>query len=71
LFLKKKTTFTFTKDGEPGTNGTDIVCKIVPNAPNDENYENNCYPMIVNGNFNFGCLNYERSENYNYYNTDK
>ena len=71
LFLKKKTTFTFTKDGEPGTNGTDIVCKIVPNAPSDENYENNCYPMIVNGNFNFGCLNYERSENYSYYNTDK
>ncbi len=71
LFLKKKTTFTFTKDGEPGTNGTDIVCKIVPNSPDDENYENNCYPMIVNGSFNFGCLNYERSENYNYYNTDK
>ena len=71
LFLKKTTTFTFTKDGEPGTNGTDIVCKIVPNAPDDVNYENNCYPMIVNGSFNFGCLNYERSENYSYYNTDK
>lgn len=71
LVLKKSTIFTFTKDGEPGTNGTDIVCKIVPYQPDDVEYEYNCYPMIVNGLFNFGCLNYENSGNYNYYKTDK
>lgn len=27
--LETKTSFTFTKQGDPGTNGTDIVCKIV------------------------------------------
>lgn len=77
LFLKKQTTFTFTKDGEPGTNGTDVICKIVPNTPHYENgtidteYENNCYPMIVNGKFNFGCLNYEKTIGYDYFNTDQ
>ena len=29
--LATTTDFTFTKDGEPGTNGTDFICKIVPN----------------------------------------
>ena len=29
--LSAKTNFTFTKEGEAGTNGTDFICKIVPN----------------------------------------
>ena len=30
--LSAMTTFTFDKEGEPGTNGTDMICKIVPNT---------------------------------------
>ena len=30
--LKAKTNFTFLKEGDSGTNGTNIVCKIVPNT---------------------------------------
>ena len=30
--LVAKTNFTFVKEGDPGTNGTDYVCKIVPNV---------------------------------------
>lgn len=44
-----RTNFTFVKDGEPGTNGTDIICKIVPNI-DDTFYE---YPMLINGKLNF------------------
>jgi len=33
--LYAKTNFTFTKEGDPGTNGTDIICKIV--ASKDDN----------------------------------
>ncbi|AXF52486.1 MAG: hypothetical protein [Caudoviricetes sp.] len=29
--LSAKTNFTFLKEGEPGTNGTEFVCKIIPN----------------------------------------
>ena len=44
-----QTNFTFVKDGEPGTNGTGIICKIVPNTdtPITE------YPMLINGQLNF------------------
>ena len=49
LILNATTAFTFTKDGEPGTNGTDVICKIVPNISETFNE----YPMIVNGNLNF------------------
>ena len=48
--LATQTDFTFVKEGEPGTNGTEFVCKIVPNIA-----ENNAplYPMIFNGNLNY------------------
>ena len=47
--LITETDFTFVKEGEPGTNGTDFVCKIVPNTQN----VNFGYPMILNGNINY------------------
>ena len=47
--LVAETDFTFVKEGEPGTNGTDFVCKIVPNTQ-DSNFG---YPMIFNGNINY------------------
>lgn len=43
LKLRAQTNFTFIKDGDPGTNGTDIVCKIVPNT--EENFSD--YPIII------------------------
>lgn len=48
--LTATTNFTFIKDGEPGTNGTEYVCKIVPNVA-----EGNTpvYPMIINGKLNY------------------
>ena len=30
--LTAKTDFTFTKQGEPGTNGTEYIVKVVPNT---------------------------------------
>lgn len=51
--LKAKTNFTFTKDGEPGTNGTEFVCKIVPNT--DEIMTER--PIILNGQPNFKLTN--------------
>ena len=47
--LITETDFTFVKEGEPGTNGTDFVCKIVPNTQN----VNFGYPMVLNGNINY------------------
>ena len=47
--LVAETDFTFVKEGEPGTNGTDFICKIVPNT-NDTNFG---YPMVLNGNINY------------------
>ena len=55
ILLTAKTNFTFTKDGEPGTNGTDFVCKIVPNTENM-----GIVPMLING-----VLNYEIPKNEN------
>ena len=49
LVLNAETAFTFVKEGEPGTNGTEIICKIVPNT--DSNIDD--YPMIFNGNLNY------------------
>lgn len=48
--LTATTNLTFIKDGEPGTNGTEYVCKIVPNVA-----EGNTpvYPMIINGKLNY------------------
>ena len=47
--LVAETDFTFVKEGEPGTNGTEFVCKIVPNTQ-DTGFG---YPMILNGNINY------------------
>ena len=47
--LVAETDFTFVKEGEPGTNGTEFVCKIVPNT-DDINFG---YPMVLNGNLNY------------------
>ena len=47
--LVAETDFTFVKEGEPGTNGTEFVCKIVPNTQNT----GFGYPMILNGNINY------------------
>lgn len=49
LVLNAETAFTFSKDGEPGTNGTGVVCKIVPNT----NTEIKDYVMITDGTPNF------------------
>jgi len=51
LTLEAKTNFIFVKQGEPGTNGSDIICKIVPNT-NNSNFDD--YPMVLNGIMNYG-----------------
>lgn len=43
--LIQSTNFTFVKQGENGTNGTDVVCKIVPNVKDGE--ETPPYPMVT------------------------
>lgn len=46
------TNFTMIKEGDPGTNGTDFVCKIVPNLdPTDSSFI--YYPIVKNGKLNF------------------
>lgn len=47
--LVAETDFTFVKEGEPGTNGTEFVCKIIPNTQ-DVGFG---YPMVLNGNINY------------------
>lgn len=49
LVLNAETNLTFTKEGNPGINGTEIVCKIVPNTTE----ELTTYPMVVNGMLNY------------------
>ena len=48
VILSDTTNFSFLKEGEPGTNGTDFVAKIVANT--EEGSES---PIIVNGNLNY------------------
>lgn len=43
--LIQNTNFTFTKQGENGTNGTDIICKIVPNVKEGDSIP--VYPMVT------------------------
>lgn len=50
VLLSAETNFSFIKEGEPGTNGTEIVCKIVAN---DINSDNSIQPMIIRGNLNY------------------
>jgi len=44
VVLITETNFTFTKQGENGTNGTEYQIKIVPNTPNGVVY--NDYPVV-------------------------
>lgn len=56
ITLTAQTNFTFTKTGEVGTNGTDFVCKIVPNT-DDEVIPK--YPTVIyNERLNTYKLNY-------------
>lgn len=48
MTLTKDTNFTFAKEGEPGTNGTEFLCRIVPNTANPP-----LYPMVLNGQINY------------------
>ena len=50
ILLMAKTNFTFTKEGEPGTNGTSIVCKIVPNV---EDGIDEPIPTLIGGQLNY------------------
>lgn len=54
MILKAETNLTFTKEGEPGTNGTEFLCKIVPNT-DDKDFS--AYPMMINGEWNFNVKN--------------
>ena len=54
LALLEETNLTFLKEGNPGTNGTDFTCLIVPNTTE----ETNLYPSIING-----VLNYKNENN--------
>lgn len=49
LSLVGATTIAFTKQGDPGTNGTEYTCRIVPNIT--EGLIN--YPALVNGKLNY------------------
>ena len=44
LSLTRDTDFTFAKEGDPGTNGTEFLCRIVPNTNNDLG---GLVPMVV------------------------
>lgn len=48
--LSAKTNFTFTKEGEAGTNGTDFICKIVPNNTADSLAP--LYPTVTYNEYN-------------------
>lgn len=49
--LTATTNFTFIKDGEPGTNGTEYICKIIPNVAEGESIP--VYPIVMNGALNY------------------
>ena len=49
--LRAATNFTFIKEGEMGTNGTEVVCRIVPNVEYADMAP--AVPMILNGKLNF------------------
>lgn len=57
--MKSKTDFTFIKEGNPGTNGTDYICKIVPNT-DDLNFRDEPILYYTNGNIH---LNYSPRTN--------
>ena len=41
LILNTKTNFTFVKNGQPGTNGTDFVCLVEPNLMDEDTFNDN------------------------------
>lgn len=49
ISLTAQTNFTFTKEGEPGTNGTDFLCKIVPvrSVPASTPQWQSIYPIAI------------------------
>lgn len=58
--LIAETNFTFVKEGEPGTNGTDIVCKIVPNVKDGEPIP--VYPILTKSGANYS-FNFNKKDN--------
>lgn len=54
--LVTRTDLTFAKEGEPGTNGTEFLCKIVPNSTGDVLG----YPMLLNGILNYTPVNSDK-----------
>ena len=50
ILLSAETNFSFIKEGDPGTNGTEYTCKIVAN---DIDNDNSIQPVITNGKLNY------------------
>lgn len=50
ILLSAETNFSFIKEGDPGTNGTEYTCKIVAN---DVNNDNSIQPTITRGKLNY------------------
>ena len=65
--LKARTNLTFLKDGDAGTNGTDFVCKIVPNIKDNEIVPS--YPIVAFSGDNM-IMNYNIKGSGNTYGTD-
>lgn len=59
--LIAETNFTFVKEGEPGTNGTDIVCKIVPNVRDGELIP--VYPILTKSSGATYSFNFNKKDN--------
>lgn len=58
--LIAETNFTFVKEGESGTNGTDIVCKIVPNVEDGKPIP--VYPILTKSGATYS-FNFEKKKN--------
>lgn len=58
--LIAETNFTFVKEGESGTNGTDIVCKIVPNVEDGKPIP--VYPILTKSGATYS-FNFEKKDN--------
>lgn len=58
--LIAETNFTFAKEGESGTNGTDIVCKIVPNVKDGEPIP--VYPILTKSGATYS-FNFNKKDN--------
>ena len=60
MTLTTETNFTFAKEGEPGTNGTEFLCRIVPNT---NNVITDLPMAIYNQATNSWSLNYQPRQN--------